>query len=135
MSAQTPGPWRWVVNPKNKEVDLSRGQYGESVLRFARWGMNGATPLFRDNGVLKRAEEVSRPEPGREHHAEWWRIVDHPDANLIASAPDLLGALEQIEGRCARISEETLEVFQLRHELREVRLAAHSAIAVARGAR
>ncbi len=96
MSAHTPGPWKWTVNPKSHEVELSRGGVGDIVMGFERWGMMSATPRFRVDGQMKRAVDVSVAEPGREHHAAWWRIIDHPDARLIEAAPDLLGALRTL---------------------------------------
>lgn len=50
--------------------------------------------MFRKNGIMRRAVDLSVPQPGREHHADWWRIIEHPDASLIAAAPELLAALE-----------------------------------------
>lgn len=84
------------MNPKSNTVELSRGKYGDIVLDFKRWGMGGATPRFRVDGLMRTAVEVSAPQPGREHHAEWWRIINHPDASLIAAAPDLLDALKAV---------------------------------------
>ncbi len=129
MSAHTPGPWCWVVNPKNYEVDLSRGQYGSSVLRFERWGMGSATPMFNVNGVMKRAVDVSRPQHGREHHAEWWRIIDHPDARLIAAAPELLEALERTLG----LAEKWADGVGRSHPDHDVIAEARAAIAKATG--
>lgn len=85
----TAGPWLWTVSPKNFAVELSRGGVGEIVMGFDRWGMGGATPRFRVDGLMKRAVDLSVPQPGREHHATWWRLIDHPDARLIAAAPTL----------------------------------------------
>lgn len=64
---------------------------------FERWGMSGAVPRFRDNadhGLLTRCLKWARKVIGREHHASWFKSLDHPDALLIAAAPDLLAALE-----------------------------------------
>lgn len=86
------GAWRWVVNPKTHSVELSEGTYGNLVMGFRRWGMGSATPLFNVDGRLVPAHELAKPEPGREHHADWWRIIDHPAARLIEAAPVLLAA-------------------------------------------
>lgn len=90
----TPGPWKWVVSPKHHSVELSRGSHGDVVMAFRRWGMSGATPAFNVGGVLEYAVDLSRAEARREHHAAWWRVLRHPDADLIAAAPELLEALE-----------------------------------------
>lgn len=89
MSAR---PWKWVVNPKHHSVELSEGGYGASVLRFRRWGMGGATPLFAVNGMMLEAHKLAVPEPGREHHADWWRVIDHPVARQIEALPLLVHA-------------------------------------------
>ena len=94
-----PGPWRWVLSPKNREVVLSQGLYGDYVMGFRRWGMTGATPTFGVKGLMVPAIDLSEPYPGREHHADWCRTINHPAARLMEAAPTLLAALEDV-ARC-----------------------------------
>jgi hypothetical protein len=97
----TPGPWRWEVNQKSKVVQLCGGkpQYDLTVMDFERWGMSGVAPRFRDSGdhgLLYRCLKWLRKITGREHHAEWLQSLDHPDANLIAAAPELLESAKAV---------------------------------------
>ena len=101
MSAKhTPGPWRWEFNSSHRNLSLvgGRPQYDLTIIDFERWGMNGATMRLRDTAhdgmqLLYRVHERPdwiAPEPGREHHRSWHQLLTHPDARLIAAAPDLL---------------------------------------------
>jgi hypothetical protein len=90
----TPGPWRWEVNPTGYDARLIAERPRHLiVMDFVRWGMARAAPRFRTaDCLLSRVEEFSEVVPGREHHARWYRQLVHPDALLIAAAPDLLAA-------------------------------------------
>ena len=87
----TPEPWRWELNEKSKEVQLVGGhpKFDKLVMDFARWGMGGATPRFnREIGALNimaPARVFDMIVEGREHHAAWFKTIDHPDANRIVS--------------------------------------------------
>ena len=93
-----PGPWYWNVNLKSRCVRLESATHGlETVMDFVRWGMMGAKPRFQrvlgpQCGIMVPVEEWAIPVKGREHHASWFQAINHPDARLIAAAPDLLHA-------------------------------------------
>lgn len=99
LEAATKGPWRWEVSLKSKEVKLCGGipRFDLTVMRFVRWGMGGAAPQFavRDGriGVMAHVQELTALAPGREHHEDWFRLLDHPDAKLIEEAPAAIPAL------------------------------------------
>jgi len=97
ITASTPGPWRWELNPKSKCVRLCGGKprFDLTVMDFVRWGIGGAAPRFV-SGLLTRCDTMGVIVPGREHHAAWFQGLSHPDADLIARAPDLLAENESL---------------------------------------
>lgn len=105
----TSGPWRFEINEKSKTIKLCGGRprYDLTVMDFTRWGMFGAIPRLRaDAGnlsIMARISEYAKPEPFRTHHAEWHKIIDHPDALLIEEAPAMKLALDMIAAGVARI--------------------------------
>lgn len=106
------------------EAELSRKE-------LERWNWEqSATHRSRERDEARA--EVARLQ---DLHTRCAAFDDQPGPScvtLAAKCAALREALEKIEARCARISEETLEVFQLRHEIREVRLTARAALATDR---
>lgn len=103
----TPGPWRWEFNKTNKSVYLVGGKpkFDKTVMQFGRWGMGNAVPLFNSQitgnkyNVMERLcdqTDWTKPFPGFEHHASWRMDVTHPDAVLMAAAPELLEAAQML---------------------------------------
>lgn len=91
--SHTPGPWHWEINLKFKQVMLINDR-GMVVMDFARYGMQNACPLFRDeHDILDRCDRWATSIPGREHHYKWFQSINHPDAELIAAAPTLAADL------------------------------------------
>lgn len=96
----TEGPWRFEFNRDAKAVHLVGGnpRYDLTVVDFNRWGMNSATVRFRRTlaqglQIMEPASAYAVPVKGREHHASWFKAINHPDARLIEAAPTMVRAL------------------------------------------
>ncbi len=106
MNKHTPGPWRWEFNREYKILHLVGGRplYDLTIMDFDRWGMSGAVATLRDpaeDGMNIMHRLCDRPDwiapfQGRAHHAGWCADVTHPDMRLMAAAPDLLEALQEM---------------------------------------
>ena len=91
----THGPWYWHIDKKNKEVYLRSSKM--YVMGFCRYAMYGAQPIFLNElRLTQKAENFSAVVPGREHHADWYQTIDHPDARLIAAAPEMLEVITTV---------------------------------------
>ncbi|HEY1066994.1 MAG TPA: hypothetical protein VGE52_12815 [Pirellulales bacterium] len=96
----TASPWRWEVNLASKRIQLCGGRprFDLTLMDFVRWGMGSAAPRFREDvdhmNLLHRFDRWAVVDPARPHHADWHRLLDHPDARLIEKAPELLEAGE-----------------------------------------
>lgn len=102
----TPGPWAWMgMAPHN--IYLATQHSGRRyVLGFTRWGMRGAQPVFNKENRLIDASELLKFEVGdgkatgfteakRDETVYRYDIagIDHPDARLLAKAPEVASAL------------------------------------------
>ena len=100
----TEGPWRWYGDTATQSVYLATVDRGRQfVMSFFRWGMRGATPAFRGDGFMETAQHFAqyevapdatdRSDPRLYRHD--FQGLRHPDARLIAAAPDLAYTVEQ----------------------------------------
>jgi len=111
LEAATPGPWIWDVNSAYHQMRLLTTHSGMYfVMGFRRWGTQSAAPAFqvftkyegpvseRGSRGLQRADKLLKSHPGKEHHEGYDDDIDHPDAQLIAHAPeDIRVLLDEIE--------------------------------------
>lgn len=108
MSKHTPGPWAWFGSPDSRGFYLATTHSGRRyVMDFVRMGMNRAQPRFQVDGVMEDGKDLCRfevapnvvgIEAAKKEGSGVYRMdiigFDHPDAYLIAAAPDLLKALQ-----------------------------------------
>lgn len=88
----TPGPWDWFVR-EDGVIYLATPNRGRLiVMDFGRKGMRGAQPRFAHwDGIANGAERMKFGGIMEDGIKVGQKI--HPDAQLIAAAPDLFDAL------------------------------------------
>lgn len=104
----TPGPWGWFGSAKRGMYLATVNRGRTFVMDFVRQGMEGAQPRFQRRNVMEKAAElavfevaphvVGVTEAKREGgvYRDDIIAIDHPDARLIAAAPDLFDALARL---------------------------------------
>lgn len=97
-AAATPGPWRWAGNVDAHHIELTTVDRGMLyVMRFVRWGMRSAQPMFQPlpigshTAMVKATEvpifEVAPDATSREDRRVYRGDLiglRHPDADFIA---------------------------------------------------
>lgn len=128
LAAATPGPWGWFGNTDSRDVYLATRRFGRmTVMRFCRWGMSGAQPVFWVGGELNerdrifggravRAADLARyevcpdatsPDDPRVYRRDISGFRA-PDAELIAHAPAdiaiLLAEIDRLRALAATVT-------------------------------
>jgi len=99
----TPGPWYWENNVKCIGVRLYTPKCGHSlVMDFVRQGMQSAQPRFSDR--------CGQPLGGVMIDAMRLDLDTHPDAQLIAAAPELLTEVIFLRAEVERLSDSWISV-------------------------
>ncbi len=98
LPEHTPGPWNWYGRKDQHRIFLATPKRGITVVMdFTRWGTQGAQPRFHSEeplGILRPVAELLDPDQNRDSNPII--IVNHPDARLIAAAPDLYDACREV---------------------------------------
>ena len=103
-SNHTPGPWGWFRHGGDR-LYLGTPDRGRLiVMDFTRAGMQGAQPRFsvwagqetgapreRLGGIMRTAEELP--------------VDTHPDARLIADAPQLFHTIRELRRECGELAD------------------------------
>lgn len=100
---RTPGKWRWQANPNGRSVGVYGGRhpYDLTVMDFVRWGMDSAMPRFRDMreaglNLMTKVTAFFVNAPQRDHHADWFQFVNHPDAEFMCAGDDMMRLIEAL---------------------------------------
>ena len=89
----TPGPWDWYMSDRGETMLATPDRGRLYVMQPVRCGMQGGTVRFSEWGEGPRGRRGGVMRDAKEHLRNG--VLMHPDALLIAAAPDLLAALQR----------------------------------------
>ena len=89
----TPGPWDWYMSDRGEAMLATPDRGRLYVMQPVRCGMQGGTVRFADWGEGERGRRGGVMRDAKDHLQAG--VLEHPDALLIAAAPDLLAALQR----------------------------------------
>jgi hypothetical protein len=96
----TKGPWEWFGHKNTYTVHLATKFRGRTyVMKMKRWGFTNAQPWFQGNSDLGIIEPFTKFIDGNNQISG----INHPDAQVIAEAPELLRELLDANNTLDRI--------------------------------